>query len=216
MARTTPLVDERPLEDIPPDELIDTTTSIRPDQLHTFHKNARRGDVDAIAGSLRKHSQYRPIVVNIGTYTGRPYEILAGNHTLMAIRKLAEQYPDDPRWNHVKVHWGDWDEDTCTSIVVTDNKTAELGTTDFGQLKELLESLPSLDGTGFTPLDLEGLTQALAPPSLDDLAAEYGDGLTEDDMLERVSLKLKGETNALWLAHRKGYESDDAAMAALL
>lgn len=30
-------------------------------QLHLFHKNARRGDVDSIAGSLAAHGQFRPI-----------------------------------------------------------------------------------------------------------------------------------------------------------
>lgn len=209
-------VDSRKLSSIPPEELIGTTTSVRPDELHTFHKNARRGDVDVIAGSLRAHSQYRPIVVNIGTHTGRPLEVLAGNHTLMAIRKLAETHPDDPRWNEVKVHWGDWDENTCTKIVIADNRTAEIGTMDFAGLKDLLDTLPDLDGTGFTDIDYQALAQSMAPPSLDDLAAEYGDTVTSDDMLERVSLKLDGQTNALWLAHRKNFDSDDAAMRALL
>lgn len=199
-----------------PAELIGTTTSVRPDQLHTFHKNARRGDIPLIAGSLRAHSQYRPVVVNIGTHTGRPNEILAGNHTVMAIRQLAEQYPDDPRWNAVKVHWGDWDEDTCTKIVLADNRTAEVGTMDFAQLKELLDSLPNIADTGYSDIDYQALSQSMTPPSLDDLADQYGDTVTSEDLLERVSLKLDGETNALWLEYRRGYDSDDAAMRALL
>ena len=36
--------------------------------LSTYHKNPRRGDVDAIAESLKARGQYRPIVVNIGTH----------------------------------------------------------------------------------------------------------------------------------------------------
>lgn len=50
-------------------------------QLNTFHKNPRRGDVEAIKGSLVANGQYRPIVVNKGTHTGRPFEVLAGNRT---------------------------------------------------------------------------------------------------------------------------------------
>ena len=142
-------------------DLAGTTTSVAPDVLRTFHKNARRGDVDAIAGSLRAHSQYRPIVANIGTYTGRAFEVLAGNHTLLAIRKLAETYPDDPRWNSVKVHWGDWDETTCTKIVLADNRTSDLGTMDFGQLKELLDSLPDILATGYNDDDYADLAAAL-------------------------------------------------------
>jgi hypothetical protein len=192
-----------------------TTTEVAPTELHTFHRNARRGDVDVIAGSLKAHGQYRPIVVNVGTYTGRPYEVLAGNHTLMAIRHLAETHPDDPRWNTVKVHWGDWDETTCTKIVLADNRTAEVGTMDFDMLKDLLDSLPDIGGTGFTDIDYLALTQSMEPPSLDALAREFGDSLTDDDLLERVSLKLSGTVNQQWLAHRRQFDTDDGAMAAL-
>lgn len=66
--------------------------------LNRFHKNARRGDVEAIMGSIVANGVYRPIYVNKGTYTGRPLEVLAGNHTLEAMRRLAEQNPEDPRW----------------------------------------------------------------------------------------------------------------------
>lgn len=191
-------------------------TRVRLDELHTYYRNANRGDIDAIAGSLKANSQYRPVVGNIGTYTGRPFEVLAGNHTLLAHRKLAETHPDDPRWDGISVAWGDWDEETCTKIVVADNRTAELGTMDFQGLKELLDSVSTLDGTGYTDLDYQALAQSLTPPSLDDLAAEFGDGVTQDDMLERISLKLDGATNALWLAHRKNFDTDDAAMRILL
>ncbi|WP_233717036.1 hypothetical protein [Mycolicibacterium vinylchloridicum] len=41
--------------------------------------------MDAIAESLsQSYGQYRTIVVNKGTLTGRPNEVLAGDHTLMA------------------------------------------------------------------------------------------------------------------------------------
>jgi len=196
--------------------LAGTTTEVPPHTLHTFHRNARRGDVDVIAGSLRAHGQYRPVVANIGTYTGRPFEVLAGNHTLMAVRKLAETYPDDARWSSIKVHWGDWDETTCTKIVLADNRTAEVGTMDFQQLKELLDSLPDIDATGYTDIDYTALSQAVAGPSLDDLADEFGHSVTPDDLLERVQLKLSGTVNQQWLAHRRKYDSDDGAMAALL
>lgn len=54
------------------------------DDLNLFHKNPRQGDITAIAESLAVRGQYRPIVVNEGTLTGRPLEVLAGNHTLLA------------------------------------------------------------------------------------------------------------------------------------
>ena len=39
--------------------------------LQPYGDNPRRGNVDLIANSLQTHGQYRPIVVNIGTHTGR-------------------------------------------------------------------------------------------------------------------------------------------------
>lgn len=57
-------------------------------ELSTFERNPRRGDVAAIAESLTRHGQYRPIVVNAGSLTGRVNEVLAGNHTLLAAKHL--------------------------------------------------------------------------------------------------------------------------------
>jgi hypothetical protein len=191
-------------------------TVCRPDELHTYYRNARRGDIDVIMGSLRAHSQYRPLVGNIGTHTGRPNEVLAGNHTLLAIRKLAETYPMDPRWSEVKVFWGDWNEEQCTKIVLADNRTAEVGGMDFAALKDLLDSLPDREGTGFSDTDYSALAASLTAPSLDDLAAEYGDGVTADDLLERLSLKVTPEAQREWSQLRSGYTSDSEAMRYLL
>ena len=59
--------------------------------LRPYHRNPRRGDVAQIARSLKRTGQYRPIVANKGTHTGRPGEVLAGNHTLAAARVLRWQ-----------------------------------------------------------------------------------------------------------------------------
>jgi hypothetical protein len=196
--------------------LVGTTTRVRPDELHTFHRNARRGNIDVIMDSLRTHSQYRPIVVNIGTYTGRECEVLAGNHTLMAIRRLSETDPTDPRWSTVAVYWGDWDEHTCTKIVVADNRTAEVGGMDFAVLKELLDSVPDVSGTGYTDIDLTSLSQSLDLSSLSSpLGGDTSDGPDDDGMM-RLSLKLDAQLAGWWVAHRKHHDSDTAALLALL
>ena len=117
------------------------TTAVPPAQLNTFHRNPRKGDVKAIAASLRAHSQYKPITANLGTHTGRPHEVLAGNHTLMAIRDLAVAEPDDKRWGKVLVHWVDVDDDMCNRIVTADNQTSQLGGFDSEELLALLEDM---------------------------------------------------------------------------
>ena len=130
--------------------------SIPVDDLNTFHRNPRRGDIESIAKSLRKHGQYKPIVVNSGTQTGRRNEVLAGNHTLMAARHLG--------WERIDVAVVDVDEDSAASIVLADNRLADLGDYDASDLHDLLESLESLEGTGFGQADFDALHQELFPP----------------------------------------------------
>lgn len=130
--------------------------------LNNFHANPRLGDVEAIAASLQANGQYKPIVVNRGTYTNRPMEVLAGNHTLKAMRLLTEREPDNPRFTEVACWVVDVDDDRANRIVLADNRTADLGTYQDDILKELLESLEDdFDGTGYTNDDVE-LLEGLA------------------------------------------------------
>lgn len=130
-----------------------TTDRVPVAALHTYHRNPRRGVTTAIAQSLRVNGQYRPIVVNKGTHTGRPSEVLAGNHTLVAARDLG--------WGEITVCWVDVDDDQAARIVTADNRTADLGDYDDRLLAELLTDLPDLDGTGYDPGDLDDLLAGL-------------------------------------------------------
>jgi len=137
------------------------TTLVKPSELATFHRNARKGDIEAIESSLLVNGQYAPVVGNIGTHTGRPNEILAGNHTLAAFRNLAERNPFDQRWSAIQVHWLDVDDDTAMRIVVADNRTHDAGEgTDDSVVWELLQQAGA-EGTGFGETDLEKLEKAL-------------------------------------------------------
>jgi hypothetical protein len=190
--------------------------TIHPSELSTYHRNPRRGDVSVIAASLQAHGQYKPIVVNKGTYTGRPNEVLAGNHTLMAIRDLAERHPDDERWQSVLVHWIDVDDDRAARIVLVDNRASELGTIDYESLHTLISDLPSLEGTGYDQDYLTMLGEITGgPPSLDDLADEVGDPLPEDGHTT-VRLALEPDVARSWSVHRASFGDDTAAMKALL
>lgn len=126
------------------------------DQLNTYTRNPRRGNVAAIAESLATHGQYRAIVVNAGTLTGRPLEVLAGNHTLLAARRLG--------WSEIDVGVVDVDESGAAAIVAADNRLADLGEYDSQDLHDLLSSLESLDGTGYLQADLDRLHRELFPP----------------------------------------------------
>jgi hypothetical protein len=121
------------------------TSAARLTDLNPYYKNARRGDVDAIAESLKTLGQFKPLVVNRGTLTGRPNEILAGNHTAQAAAKNGMAT--------LQVAWVDVDEETATKIVVADNRTSDLSSYDNDALADLLGGLHDYTGTGFSHSD---------------------------------------------------------------
>lgn len=114
--------------------------------LNPYYKNPRIGDVEKVAESLKENGQFKTIVVNVGTHTGRPNEILGGNHTFKAARLL--------KWKTLDVSWIDVDEDAATKIVLADNGTSDGSTYDDSVLTELLASLDAsgagLLGTTYT------------------------------------------------------------------
>lgn len=137
-----------------------TTSAVPPAELVTFHRNPRVGDIDKIAGSLIANGQYKPIVANIGTHTGRMNEVLAGNHTLLAFRQVAEQKPFEKQWNRILVHWVDVDEDMANRIVLVDNRSFDAGEgTDDATVYALLSQVGTT-GTGYTDADLDALSAA--------------------------------------------------------
>ena len=93
-------------------------------------KNARKHsarNLDAIAASLLKFGQRKPLVVHRGV-------VLAGNGTLEAARSLG--------WTEIDVAEvpDDWDNDTAKAYALADNRTAELAEWDESELaKQLLE-----------------------------------------------------------------------------
>lgn len=129
------------------------TTTYDPADLNLFHRNPRRGDVKAIAKSLQTNGQYRPIVVNLGTKTGRPNEVIAGNHTLQAAIQLG--------WSKITATTIDVNDQQAARIVVADNRTTDLATYDETALADLLQSITELEGTGYTDSDLDSLLGTL-------------------------------------------------------
>lgn len=123
-------------------------------------KNARKHsqrNLDAIAASLEKFGQRKPIVVHRGV-------VLAGNGTLEAAKTLG--------WTEIDVAEvpDDWDDETAKAYALADNRTAELAEWDESELaKQLLElqdadwditelgfEVPKLlDEPNFQPEDIE-------------------------------------------------------------
>lgn len=161
------------------------TKQVPTDSLQGYYKNPRIGDIDAIAISLDQNGQFRPILVNIGSLTGRENEILAGNHTWMAARReltyrdgdgnqcFKEAYP------FIYASFIDVDEDTAKKIVLADNKTADGGSYEESVLAELFASLPDVTGTGYSKDEVDDILSGL-----DDMVAESTKSV--DDFLNNM------------------------------
>jgi hypothetical protein len=143
-----------------------TLSAIKP-----YPLNPRKGDIKLIANSLQTYGQYKPITVN-----KRTNEILAGNHTYAAAQELG--------WETIAVNYVDVDENVAAKIVLMDNKTSDAGSYNEGVLLNLLDSLDSLQSTGYTDGDLKdlqhlfdkpdnGMTNTKIGTSLNDYADDY-------------------------------------------
>jgi hypothetical protein len=139
------------------------------DRLHRYHRNPRRGDVPTIRQSLATTGQYRPLVVNQGTITGRPDEILAGNHTYEAALpggKVLDERGKAVDWKGLPtlaVTFVDCDEETARRIVVIDNRAADKATNDADMLAGLLVDMDDLIGSGYSEDDLAKMLEAQGP-----------------------------------------------------
>jgi len=128
--------------------IVKRTESVPIKSVKTYDQNPRIGNIDLIAESLEASGQFKPIVVN-----ERTGMILAGNHTYLAARKLG--------WKDIYASYVDVDDDTAKRIVLADNKTADAGDYDDNVLAELLASLPSIEGTGYTAIEVDDLLQSI-------------------------------------------------------
>jgi DNA modification methylase len=113
-----------------PEELAGLTQPI--DTLELLPGNPRIGNVDAVASSLKRFGQRKPIVARRDTRT-----VIAGNHTLQAARQLG--------WSEIAVVFTDDDDATASAFALADNRTADLGTYDDQLLADLIREVGELD-----------------------------------------------------------------------
>lgn len=118
------------------------------DDVQPHPDNARIGDVSAIAESLNRFGQVKPIVVQKSTSY-----VVAGNHTREAAKSLL--------WTHIAAVVLDIDDETAKAYLLADNRLSDRAKYDQAKLYETLEGLLDLDGTGFDMDYVESLGDAL-------------------------------------------------------
>ncbi len=111
-------------------------------------KNPRKGNIDAIAESLKENGQFRPLIVQRSTGY-----IIGGNHTYLGSRKL--------RWKTVKVVYLDVTDAQAEKIMLADNRTSDLGTYDTDALASILKGISNPAGTGYNDSDVRAILAAI-------------------------------------------------------
>lgn len=118
------------------------------DSLEPHPLNVNEGDVGAIHESLASSGFFGAVIAQKSSR-----RIIVGKHRWVAARQAG--------MDSIPVLWADVDDDRAVRIMLADNRTARMGHDDDSALAELLSDLMTsdlqLEGTGFTPDDLDDL-----------------------------------------------------------
>lgn len=106
--------------------------------------NARRGNLEKIKNSLRKHGQYKHLMVDADTG-----HILVGNNTYAAMRELGYEQVAVKRL-HVS-------EAQARELLLIDNASSDEAIYDETALAALLAEVQDWDASGWSPDDLDDL-----------------------------------------------------------
>jgi hypothetical protein len=118
-------------------------------------RNPRIGDVEAVAASLRRFGQQKPIVVQASTMF-----CVAGNHLLRAARSLG--------WSEIAANVEDLDDATAIAYMLADNRTSDLSSYDDGLLAAILAEQTAADNLAATGYDPAVVAALLRAAGLDD------------------------------------------------
>lgn len=124
------------------------------DSLEPFPGNPRRGDVRLVADSLIRFGQTRAVLTQAPEGT----RIVAGHHVVEGARLLG--------WTHVAAIPSEFaSDDEARAYLLADNGVHDKGSYDAEALLEQLRAVQeaaTLDGTGYSPQDLQALERQLA------------------------------------------------------
>ena len=119
------------------------------DSVELHPRNPRRGDVAAVAASLARFRQVKPIVVQRSTGY-----VIAGNHVLRAALSLG--------WTEIAANVEDLDDADAIALMLADNRTADLGGYDDTMLAAILAEQQAEDNLAATGYDADDVAALLA------------------------------------------------------
>ena len=184
--------------------------ALRPDENNARRHTSR--NLEAIAGSLRRFGQQRPVVVS------QDNVVVAGNGTVAAAKELG--------WTEIQaVILPFTDPERIKAYAIADNRSADLAEWDYEELAAQLGSMGALnaEAAGFS---WEELDDVIAGIQGGGLASVPADPDLEDFYLSRITramvLSYPNHVYVWAIAQLKaireqdGYESNAAAVAALI
>lgn len=180
--------------------------SVKVETLTLDPRNARthsQRNIDAIARSLERFGQRRPLVV----WQDR---VIAGNGTLQAAIGIG--------WKSIEITRcpDAWTEDEAKAYAIADNRTGDLAEWDGETLVKILNELDDelVQAAGFDAPDMDDITAAFGdPPDLDDLGARFDED-SVDHGLVRISFQVDPDIAAMWNTILKATGLDDSDAAA--
>jgi flagellar motor protein MotB len=159
--------------------IVETTEMVPVAELNSYFENPNVGDPEKTAESLSNNGQYRSIVVNRGSQTGRPNEILAGNHTYMGAKKLG--------WAKIQVDWVDVDHDHGEAIMLADNGSRDGSTYKDDLLADIMNRRKKRVGTLVGTTMTDGMLDGLLKKTSTDKASNNVDSVADaPDQLEGI------------------------------
>jgi site-specific DNA-methyltransferase (adenine-specific) len=125
------------------------------DSVELHPRNPRLGDVAAVAASLARFRQVKPIVVQRSTGY-----VIAGNHVLRAALSLG--------WTEIAANVEDLDDAEAIALMLADNRTADLGGYDDTLLAAILAEQQAEDNLAATGYDADAVAALLAQAGIID------------------------------------------------
>jgi site-specific DNA-methyltransferase (adenine-specific) len=177
--------------------------SVAIDTLQGLPGNPRKGDVDAVAESLKRFGQRKPIVARKDDGT-----IIAGNHTWQAAKKLG--------WKEIAVAYVGDDDTTAQAYALADNRTAELGSYDEQALKDLIDKVAAVDPD---LVRTAGWSDDAVKELVDKIESELPKELNED-VVPEVPVEAKTKLGDIYQLGRHhlmcGDSTDEATVSRLM
>lgn len=180
--------------------------------LQEWQDNYNRGDVEAIARSIRRFG------MNAALRVWRNDTVMAGNHTLKALRLIREQGPDaaldrdfppanvlksGDEWFVQYVDVSHLDALEAKAYAIADNALARRAVTDDKLLAHYLQEIVSADRAAFeaTGYDSKGLEKLLL--SIGERTTSEADADVPLDRAAELRAKWQVEPDQLWLIESK-------------